>query len=96
VEAKKKHTERNARFLETSLEPSEVIHICCQLNYENKVFYKTPFIDWMRSVRYFLVSNGKLKKRRIGYSKTIEDMVNNFNDFFTIIFIIACISSLHR
>jgi hypothetical protein len=53
VEAKRKYKEHNDRFLDPSVEPSVVIRICCQLNSANKVFYKTPFIDCMRSERYF-------------------------------------------
>jgi hypothetical protein len=96
VEAKKKYKEHNARFLDPSVEPSEVICICCQLNSANKVFYKTPFIDCMRSTRYFLIANDKLKKRRIGNSKTVEDKVSNFNHFCTLLFIIVFLSILNR
>lgn len=81
TEAKKKYKKRSARFLHPSVEPTEVIRICCQLNSANKVFYKTPFIDCVRSARHFLIANDKLKKRRIGCSKTAEDKVCYFNYF---------------
>jgi hypothetical protein len=96
VEAKRKYKERNARFLDPSVEPSVVIRICCQLNSANKVFYKTPFIDCMRSARYFLIANDKFKKRRIGNSKTAEDKVCTFNYFCTLLFVIMILSILNR
>ena len=83
VEAKKKYKERSARFLDPSVDRSVVIHICCQLNSANNVFFKTPFIDCVRSARQFLIDNDKLKKRRIGNSKTSDDKVCNFNYFCT-------------
>ena len=83
AEAKKKYKERSARFLDPSVDPSVVIRICCQLNSANNVFFKTPFIDCVRSARQFLIDNDKLKKRRIGNSKTSDDKVCNFNYFCT-------------
>jgi hypothetical protein len=96
VEAKRKYKECNARFLDPSVEPSVVIRIYCQLNSTNKVFYKTPFIDCMRSARYFLITNDKFKKRRIGNSKTAEDKVCTFNYFCTLLFVIMILSILNR
>ena len=78
---KKRYKERSARFLDPSVDPSVVIHICCQLNSTNNVFFKTPFIDCVRSARQFLIDNDKLKKMRIGNSKTSDDKVCNFNYF---------------
>ena len=92
VEAKKKYKKRNARFLDPLVEPSLVICICSQLNYANKVFYKTPFIDCVRSARQFLVASDKLNKRRIGNSKTAEDKVCNFIYFCILLFIIVSLS----
>ena len=44
MEVKQKYKKCNARFLHTSIDPTDVIRICCQLNSANKVFYKNPFI----------------------------------------------------
>ena len=77
-EAKHKYKERNARFLNPLVAPSVVIRICCQLNSANTVFFKTPFIDSVRSARQFLIATDKLKKRRSGNSKTNLDKVCNF------------------
>ena len=49
AEAEKKYKERSTRFLDPSVDPSVVIHICCQLNSTNNVFFKTPFINCVRS-----------------------------------------------
>ena len=83
AEAKKKYKEHSARFLDQSVDPSVVIHICFQLNSVNNVFFKTPFIDCVRSARQFLIYNDKLNKRRIGNSKTSDGKVCNFNYFCT-------------
>jgi len=77
-EAKQKYKERNARFLDPLVAPSVVIRICCQLNSANTVFFKTPFIDSVRSARQFLIATNKLKKQKCGNSKTAEDKVCKF------------------
>lgn len=92
MEAKKKYKKHNARFLDSSVEPSMVIYICSQLNYANMVFYKTPSIDCVRSARQFLVASDKLNKRRIGNSKIAEDKVYNFIYFCILLFIIVSLS----
>ena len=69
MEARKKYKERSVRFLDLSVENSVVIQFFCQLNYANKVFFKTPFIDFVHSARLFLISNENFKKRRIGNSR---------------------------
>ena len=87
MEGRKKYRDGNAQFLNPSVEPSVLIQICGQLNYANKVFFKTPFIDFLSYVRHFLISNDKFKKRRIGNSKTTEDKVCTFAFFYTSWFI---------